>query len=450
MLKPLLSSIIFSVMVLGARAQVLIHKDPEISACVQEVNTDSLSTYIRKLVSFGTRSTISSTTDPQRGIGAARNWVLSEFNRFAASADGRLSAFIDTVTYTPDGKRVSTTIHLGNVVATLKGADTADHRIFIISAHLDSRKSDIMDATGDAPGANDDASGCAAVLECARILSKHIFGPTLIFVTVSGEEQGLLGSTYMAKKARAQNWDIQAVLNNDIIGSNNSSQTNIEGNTQVRVFSEGLPYYNLDKEASIIRQLGLENDGKARSLARYVKETGERYVDNLGVMLIYRNDRFLRGGDHTPYVENGFAAIRITEMNENFTRQHQDVRTDKGISYGDLPAFIDYAYLARNTQLNLSTLANLAKSPGLPQMVRMDTRDLTNNTHINWQAPKEGSPHGYYLLIRETTSPTWQKKIFTTQTDITVPISKDNYFFAVQSVSETGNESLAVVPLPGR
>jgi hypothetical protein len=448
MLKPFITSIVFSAMALGARAQVLINKDPEISACVSEVNADSLSAYINKLVSFGTRSTISSTTDPHRGIGAARNWVLSTFNRFAASGAGRLSAIIDTLTYTPDGKRVSTPINLGNVVATLKGTDTADHRIFIISAHLDSRKSDVMDSVGDAPGANDDASGCAAVLECARILSKHTFGPTLIFVTVSGEEQGLLGSTYMAKKARAQNWNIQAVLNNDIIGSNNSNQTNILGNTQVRVFSEGLPFYNLEKEASMIRQLGLENDGKARSLARYVKETGERYVDNLGVMLIYRNDRFLRGGDHTPYVENGFAAIRITEMNENFTRQHQDVRTDKGISYGDLPVYIDYAYLARNTQLNLCTLANLAKSPGLPQMVRMDTKDLSNNTRISWQVPKEGSPHGYYLLIRETTSPTWQKKIFTTQTDITVPVSKDNYFFAVQSVSETGNESLAVVPRP--
>lgn len=307
-----------------------------------------------------------------------------------------------------------------------------------------------MDATVDAPGANDDASGCAAVLECARILSKHAFGPTIIFVTVSGKEQGLLGSSYMARKAKAQNWNVQAVLNNDIIGSNNSNQTNILGNTQVRVFSEGLPYYNLDKEATMIRQLGLENDGKARSLARYVKETGERYVDNLSVMLIYRNDRFLRGGDHTPYVENGFAAIRITEMNENFTRQHQDVRTERGIAYGDLPEYIDYTYLARNTQLNLCALANLAKSPGLPQMVKLDTKDLSNNTHISWQTPKEGAPAGYYLLIRETTSPTWQKKIFTKDTDITVPLSKDNYFFGVQSVSEAGNESLAVVPLPGR
>jgi hypothetical protein len=450
MLKPFVTTIVLVALTIKTSAQTIIHKDPEISACVQEVNQDSLKAYISQLVSFGTRSTLSSITDPQRGIGAARNWVLAAFNRFASNSSGRLSAIIDTTTYAADGKRVLAPINLGNVVATLKGTDTADHRIFIISGHLDSRRSDVMDATGDAPGANDDASGCAAVLECARILSKHAFGPTIIFVTVSGEEQGLLGSTYMARKAKAQNWNIQAVLNNDIIGSNNSNQTNILGNTQVRVFSEGLPYYNLEKEAAMIRQLGLENDGKARSLARYVKETGERYVDNLGVMLIYRNDRFLRGGDHTPYVENGFAAVRITEMNENFTRQHQDLRTENNVAYGDLPEYIDYTYLARNTQLNLCTLANLAKSPGLPQMVRLDTKDLSNNTHISWQAPPQGAPAGYYLLIRETTSPVWQKKVFTKDTDITVPLSKDNYFFGVQSVSEAGNESLAVVPLPGR
>jgi len=450
MIKATAACAFLLALTVGSVAQTTIDRDPEIASMVREVNPDSLKSYITKMVGFGTRSTISSVTDPSRGIGAARNWVLSVFQRFAAASGGRLSAFIDTSTYAPDGQRVANPINLGNVVATLRGTDTGDHRIFIISGHLDSRRTNIMDPTGDAPGANDDGSGSAAVMECARVMSKHTFSATVVFVTVSGEEQGLLGSTFMAKKAKAQNWNIEAVLNNDIIGSNNSSETTIVNNTQVRVFSEGLPFYEMDKQAKLIRQLGLENDGKSRQLSRYVKETGERYVDNLQVMLVYRPDRFLRGGDHTPYQENGFAAVRVTEMNENFTRQHQDVRLENGVQYGDLADYIDFEYLRKNTAMNLSTLANLAKGPGMPQTVRVLTRDLTNTTHLTWKAPAEGRPKGYYILVRETTSPVWQKKIFTDASEVTLPLSKDNYFFGVQSVSATGNESLPVVPLPGR
>lgn len=434
----------------AASAQTTIDRDPEIASMVREVNPDSLKSYITQMVSFGTRSTVSSTTDPKRGIGAARNWVLSTFQRFAAASEGRMSALLDTTTYAADGRRVTTPVNLGDVVATLKGADPNDHRIFVISGHLDSRRTNVMDGTGDAPGANDDGSGSAAVIECARIMSRHHFGATIIFVTVSGEEQGLLGSGYLAKKARDQGWNIEAMLNNDIVGSNNSSETNIIDNTRVRVFSEGLPIYDLDKQAKMIRQLGLENDSKSRLLSRYVKETGERYVDNLQVVQIYRPDRFLRGGDHSPFQENGFAAVRITEMNENYTRQHQDVRVAGGIQYGDLPEFIDFEYLRKNTALNLACLANLAKAPGSPVSPNVLTRELTNNTHLTWKAPAVGAPRGYYILVRETTSPVWQRKIFTTDTDVVLPLSKDNYFFGVQSVGPTGNESLPVIPLPGR
>ncbi len=428
--------------------QTTINRDPEIESMVKEVNPDSLQSYIKNMVAFGTRSTVSSTTDKRKGIGAAREWVLMKFNQFAAASGGRLTAFVDTSTYVADGKRVKNNVSLGNTVATLKGTDPNDNRIFIISGHLDSRRTDVMDGTNDAPGANDDGSGSAAVLECARVMSKHSFPATIIFVTVSGEEQGLLGSTYMAKKARVENWNIEAVLNNDIMGSNNSNETNIINNTQVRVFSEGLPSYDLTRQAKMIRQLGLENDGKARQLARYVKEVGERYVDNLQVVMIYRNDRFLRGGDHTPYVDTGFTAVRITEMNENFNHQHQDVRTEKGVVYGDLEEFMDFEYLRKNTALNLANLANLAKSPGMPQEVKVEVRNLTNGTQLMWKAPTVGKIKGYYILMRETTSAVWQKKIFTTETDVKLPYSKDNYFFAVQSVSEAGNESLPVVPLP--
>ena len=431
-------------------AQTTIQRDPEIENMTKEVNADSLQSYIKTMVAFGTRSTVSSTTDKKKGIGAAREWVLTKFNQFAAASGGRLTAFVDTSTYAGDGRRVKTPINLGNTVATLKGTDPNDKRVFIISGHLDSRRTDVMDGTNDAPGANDDGSGSAAVIECARVMSKHSFPATIIFVTVSGEEQGLLGSGYMAKKAKAENWNIEAVLNNDIMGSNNSSETNIIDNTRVRVFSEGLPFYDLDKQAKQIRQLGLENDGIARQLARYVKEVGERYVDNLEVVMVYRNDRFLRGGDHSPYVENGFAAVRITEMNENYNHQHQDVRTEKGVVYGDLAEFMDFEYLRKNTAMNLANLANLAKSPGKPQEVKVEVRSLTNGTQLMWKAPAYGKVKGYYILMRETTSAVWQKKIFTTETDVKVPYSKDNYFFAVQAVSETGNEGLGVVPVPGR
>lgn len=434
----------------AAHAQTIIERDPGIEGMVKEVNADSLQAYIRAMVAFRTRSTVSSTTDSKTGIGAARSWVLAKFNQFAAGSGGRLTAFVDTSTYAADGNRVKSNVNLGNTVATLKGTDPNDNRIFIISGHLDSRRTDVLDGVNEAPGANDDGSGSAAVIECARIMSRHAFPATVIFVTVSGEEQGLLGSTYMAKKARAAGWNIEAVLNNDIIGSNNSNQTNIINNTQVRVFSEGLPSYELDKQAKTIRQMGLENDGKARQLARYIKETGERYVDNLQVMMIYRNDRFLRGGDHTPFVDNGYAAVRITEMNENFNHQHQDVRTEKGVVYGDLPEFMDFEYLRKNTALNLANLANLARAPGMPGDVKVEVRGLTNSTLLSWKAPVYGHCKGYYVLMRETTSPVWQRKIFTTAMDIELPYSKDNYFFAVQSVSETGNESLPVVPVPGR
>lgn len=433
-----------------AFTQTTVQRDPQIEQMVSAVSADSLQSYIKTLVSFGTRSTLSTQADPKKGIGAARNWVLSKFNEFAKQAGGRLSATIDTTTLPADGKRVDAPLVLGNVVATLKGTDPNDDRIFLISGHLDSRRSNVMDKTGDAPGANDDGSGTAAVIESARVMSKFSFPATIIFIAVSGEEQGLLGAAYMANKLKKENAHLEAVLNNDIMGSNNSSETNIIDNTRIRVFSEGLPAYETEKSAANIRQLGLENDGKSRQLARYVKEIGERYVDNLQVVMVYRNDRFLRGGDHTPYVMNGFSAVRITEMNENYYHQHQDVRVEKGIQYGDLTEFMDFEYLRKNTAMNVANLANLSKSPSMPQHVTVDVKQLDNYTVLNWEKPKSGNVKGFYVLMRETTSAVWQKKIFTKANSIRLPYSKDNYFFAVQSVSEDGNEGLAVVPTPGR
>ncbi|NOT50445.1 MAG: M20/M25/M40 family metallo-hydrolase [Chitinophagaceae bacterium] len=447
-MKKFTSLFAFITIYITVTAQTSIHRDAQIEKMVSEVSKDSLESYVRKMVSFGTRNTLSNQTYPKRGIGAARNWVLSKFNEFVAASGGRMTAFIDTITLQPDGRRVNRAILLGNPVAVLKGTDPNDDRIFIVSGHLDGMRTNVMDSTGDAPGANDDASGVANVIECARIMSKRNFPATVMFVAFSGEEQGLLGANFMADKAKKQNWNIEAVLNNDIMGSNNSNETNVINNTKIRVFSEAFSVQDTGRTALTIRSLGLENDGKARQLARYVKEIGERYVDNLEVVLIYRNDRFLRGGDHTPFVQRGYAAVRFTEMNENYYHQHQDVRLENGIQYGDLPEFMDFEYLRKNTCMNLCNLANLVKSPSMPQEVKVDTRRLTNSTNLTWKTPKSGKVKGYYVMMRETTSAYWQKKFFTTDTKMDLPYSKDNYFFAVQSVSEDGNESLAVVPSP--
>ncbi|MCU0395103.1 MAG: M28 family metallopeptidase [Chitinophagaceae bacterium] len=433
-----------------AEAQTLVQRDPVIAGMVAQVSGDSMKAYIEKMISFGTRHTMSTVTDPARGIGAARNWVADKFNEWARQSNGRMTAYVDTTTLQPDGRRISEPTSLGNAMAILKGTDPNDKRVFIISGHLDSRVSDVMNKTADAPGANDDASGVAAVMECARIMSRQSFPATIIFVALSGEEQGLLGAQFMAKKAKQEGWQIEAVLNNDIMGSNNSHDTKIIDNTRVRVFSEGLPAFETEKAAAQIRNLGLENDGRARQLARYVKEVGERYVDQLEVKLIYRNDRFLRGGDHTAFIQQGFAAVRITEMNENFLHQHQDLRTEKGVEYGDKIEFMDFEYLRKNTALNLACLANLAKAPAMPQDVKVETRGLTNMTQLQWKAPATGKVKGYFVLMRETSSAMWEKKFFVEGTQANLPYSKDNYFFAVQAVSAEGNESLAVVPVPGR
>lgn len=426
--------------------QQTVHRDPEIINYVSQVSTDSLKSHINSLVSFGTRHTMSSTTDPKRGIGAARKWVLKKFNDYAKNAGGRMEVFLQNQTIQPDGKRIDRVTDLGNAIAIIHGTNPNDKRLFMMSGHLDSRVSDVMNFKDNAPGANDDGSGVAALIESARILSRSKFPASIVLVAFSGEEQGLLGSRMLAEKAANEGWQLEALLNNDMISNNLSSDTNLINTHQLRVFSEGLPQYELDKKAQNIRKFGLENDGEPRQLARYIKEIGERYVDNLQVKLIYRNDRFLRGGDHTPFVEKGFSAVRLTEFNENFNHQHQDIRKENGVQYGDLPEFIDFEYFKKNVEVNIAVLTNLAKSPSKPENVKIEVSNLTNFTDLSWEKPKSGEITGYYVLMRETDASVWQKKIFTKETSIRLPYSKDNYFFAVQAVNTSGNESLIVLP----
>lgn len=425
-------------------------RDPEISTLVKKVNKDSLKAHVERLVSFGTRHTMSSTKDNAAGIGAARNWVLSKFNTYAKKSGGRMEVYLQRQDLQPDGKRISRVTSLGNPVAHLKGTDPKDKRLFIVSAHLDSRASDVMDAKISAPGANDDGSGVAAVIESARILSVSKFPASILFVAFSGEEQGLLGAKMMADKAKAENWEIEAVLNNDMIGNNSFDAPKNSGIPKLRVFSEGLPAFETDKSAAGIRNLGLENDGNARQLARYVKEIGEKYVTNIDIKLIYRNDRFLRGGDHTPFVGQGFTAVRLTDYYENYDHQHQDVRSEKGKKYGDLIEYMDFDYLKTNTAVNIAVLANLAKAPARPQNVIMDVKQLSNSTRLRWEQPASGKVKGYYVLVRETDSAVWTQKIFIKETSATIPMSKDNFLFAVQSISESGNVSLPVIPKASR
>jgi hypothetical protein len=428
----------------------IIHRDPIIEKMVLDISAENLESYVRTLVDFGTRNNFSDTISDTRGIGAAWRWTKSEFEKFIPGSGGRLEVFLDPYVVGGEGTRMPEKLELKNVVARLNGADPEDDRVFLVSAHLDSRASSGRDGEVTAPGANDDASGVAMLLELARIMSKVEFPSTIIFIAVSGEEHGLWGASHMAEKAKNENWNLVAMLNNDMIGNSYSSGTKLNDNMKVRVFSDGIPAYEDEEMARNRRRTSGENDGKARQLARYVKEVGERYVDQLEVKLIYRNDRFLRGGDHTPFCRLGFTAVRICEYNENYDHTHKDVELVDGIQYGDLPEFVDYEYVRKNTGVNLATLANLALAPGCPQNVGIVVRGLSNSTTLRWDPPVNGSASGYFVLMRETHQPFWERKLFVKGTEATFPYSKDNYFFAVQAVDEDGHESLPVFPLPVR
>ncbi|AWG20333.1 peptidase M28 [Flavobacterium faecale] len=448
-----LSTILFSLSFLFfstiATAQIK-NSDPEIDKMISEIKAENLENTVIKLVSFGTRHTLSDTKSKTRGIGAAQQWVKSEFDQYAKESNGRLTATIDYFTIKADGKRIAQDSQLGNVMALLKGTDATDDRMLIISGHLDSRVTDVMDAKSDAPGANDDGSGVAAMMELCKIMSKRSFPYTLLFVAVTGEEQGLYGARHLAELAKRENWNIIAMLNNDMIGNSLSSGTNLRDNTKVRVFSEATPYLETAEEAKMRKQINRDNDSPSRQLARYIKSTTDQYVAQLDVTLVYRNDRFLRGGDHTPFSQNGFTAVRFCEMNENYDHQHQDIRTEKSLKYGDLPEFMDFEYLRKIAASNLATLANLAWSPKAPSNVGIEVKDLTNFSTLLWKAPEGKKVYGYQLLIRETSDVNWTKAVFATDTTITVPYSKDNFLFAVQAIDELGHASLPLFPIPVR
>lgn len=424
----------------------IVRTDPQIKKMVDEVSSENIEANVRKLVTFQTRHSLSDTLSSTTGIGAARNWILSEMQRYSRESGGRLKAEFDVFTQAADGRRITTPTVMKNVLGILPGTDPLDDRVFIVSGHYDSRASDVNDSKIFAPGANDDASGTSAVMELARVMSKYKFNSTIIFVAMVAEEQGLYGAVNLAKRAKESKWNIAGMITNDIIGNSYGAETGIKDNRSVRIFSEGVSVVETPAEAAIRTSTGSENDGRARQFARYLKEVGERYVDQLDVKLIYRRDRYLRGGDHTPFSQAGYPGVRVTEMNENFDRQHQTVRKENGVEYGDLPDFVDYDYTQKVARMNIASLANLALSPREPENVGVVTSQLTNKTVLRWEKPKGEAPAGYYVVMRETSSPTWERKFFIADTTATLNYSKDNYFFGVQAVDSEGHESLVVIP----
>jgi len=433
-------------------AEPAVTADPQITAALRQVSTERIQANIEKLVTFGTRSTLSAQDDASiakgRGIGAAREWIKSEFTRYSKDCGGCMEVKTDNFIEQPT-ERISQPTEISNVYAVLKGTDAANAgRIVLVTGHYDSRNSDNFNITDDAPGANDDGSGTAVSLECARVLSKMKFPATIIFLTVAGEEQGLNGSRHFAKMAKDQNWNLEAALNNDIVGGDKNSE---QDHSAVRVFSEGVPAAASEQDLRRIRALGGESDSISRELARYIAEVGRTYDAGVKPMLVFRLDRYLRGGDHSSFNQQGFSAVRFTEYREDFHHQHQNVRTEDGIEYGDLPKFVDYDYVAHVARLNAATLAALASAPAPPANVHLVTKGLDNDSTLTWDASPGNPAAEYDVVWRATTSPEWEHaQNFGTATHATLKISKDNVIFAVRAVDHAGHRSLPVVPVPER
>ncbi|MFZ0478413.1 MAG: M28 family metallopeptidase [Terriglobales bacterium] len=424
--------------------------DVRIQEAIQQISPERIRQTIEKLVSFGNRSTISAQDEESvkagKGIGAAREWIKSEFERYSKDCGGCLEVKTDEFVEQP-AERIPKPTEITNVYAVMRGSDPVQaNRIVLVTGHYDSRNSDILNVTGAAPGANDDGSGTAVSLECARVLSKYKFPATIIFLTVAGEEQGLNGSKHFAQMAKQQGWKLEAVLNNDIVGGNRSPE---QDTGVVRVFSEGIPVAATDAEIKRLRALGGESDSTSRELARYIADTGRTYNTGVKPVLVFRLDRFLRGGDHYSFNQQGFAAVRLTEFREDYNHQHQDVRIENGIEFGDLPKFVDYDYVANVARLNAATLASLASAPAPPANVKILTKNLENDTTLTWD--QVAGAAGYEVVWRATSAPEWEHvQSVSGGARATLKVSKDNEIFAVRALDAAGHRSVPITPEPER
>lgn len=415
---------------------------PDLRRMLAEVSPRRVEHIIRTLVSFGTRNTLSSQDDPVRGIGAARDWLFAEYQKIAATSGGRMTVELQSYVQEPI-PRVPVPTRVTNVVATLHGSrPESAGRVYVASGHYDSMPTSVVDAVSDAPGANDDASGVAAVMEAARVMATRRFDATVVFMAVAGEEQGLLGSNFAATQARAQGVDVAGMFTNDIVGSS-VGQDGTRDPFTVRMFAEGLPRTPLLPQETEIRAFGGETELTTRQLARFVKDAAENSATRMRVRLIYRRDRFGRGGDHIPFLTQGYPAVRFTEAKEDYRHQHQDVRVQDGVQFGDLPEFVDFDYIARVARVNAIGLASLALAPAAPSTVQMARGGLNPDTLVRWAANTESDLAGYEVMIRPTTEPEWTEAVgvgnVTTITLRNVP--KDDFFFGVRAVDTSGHRS---------
>lgn len=409
---------------------------------------------VEGLVGFGTRHTLSDQASEKRGVGAAARWLKGEMEKLGAGCSNwRVEEQV--VHVTERTSRIPEPVRLENVLGVLEGiAPQEQRRVIVVSGHYDSRVADVMDATSDAPGANDDASGVAVVLEAARVLvreakSRGGFRHTVVFAAVSGEEQGLTGATALAARAKEEGWSIEMMITNDIVG-NTRGGSGLDGRGKLRVFSEGVPAVESSLAVQNRQTFGGENDGPSRQLSRYIEEQGETHVRGMDVIQTWRRDRYGRGGDHIPFLRQGFPAVRLTEMYENFSRQHVPVtKLADGRREGDLPEYVDYAYLAQVAQVNIAAIREMASAPASPRVVWIDP-GLSYDTVLGWE--KVPGAVGYAIRARSTTAATWEKRIDVGNVNqITLKdFSKDDWMYGVEAYDTEGNRSVAVVPVPRR
>jgi hypothetical protein len=434
---------------LAAAADAAPATQADVKNLLRGISDKRIEATVRKLAGFGTRHTLSDPASDERGVGAARRWIKVQLDACAQQSGGRLKVELDSFTAQP-GRRIPQPTELVNVVATLPGdqAESVD-RIYVVSGHYDSMPSSVMDPATDAPGADDDASGTAAVIEMACQMAKLHFDATLVFMAVAGEEQGLVGSTHVADEARKAGKNIAGMFTNDIIGNSRAEDGRVDRG-RVRLFAEGVPdVKEMSDELRTLVRTGGENDTPTRELARFIKEHAEHDVAGMKVDLVWRRDRYLRGGDHAPFLNAGYAAVRFTEPAENYKHQHQTPRVEGGVQYGDLPEFVDFGYIAQVARVNAAALAALALAPAAPRGVQLETVKLENDTGLRWDASTEPDLAGYRIVWRDTTAPLWQNhKDVGLVTRATLPLSKDNVVFGVQAIDKDGNVSVASYPRP--
>jgi hypothetical protein len=421
--------------------------DKQLRDLLRQVDRDRIEATVMRLVAFGTRHTLSSQDDPVRGIGAATTWVHEQMQQIAATSGGRMTVERQSFVQPAAPPRIPAATTITNVIATLHG-DASPERAYVVTGHLDSRVTDVLNATLDAPGADDDASGVAVVLELARLFATRRTEGTLVFAAVCAEEQGLFGSAHMAAQMKAAGADVQAMFSNDIVGASSAWDGTRPDPHTLRLFVEGVPTTETPAQASLRQSVGGENDGPSRQLARFVQDVAENDLTDMNIRVIWRRDRYLRGSDHLSFLQQGYPAARFTEPRENFNHEHQDVRVENGVQFGDLPEFVDFDYIARVAKVNAATVWSLAQGPGTPKNAQIHAAVLTNDTTLTWDRGTEPDLAGYEVVWRETTAADWTHRIDVGDVaTATIDLSKDNVQFGIRAVDRDGHRSPVAFPL---